>query len=597
MTRYIEEVDRTHSCGRLRAGDGGAEVVLFGWVHGRRDLGGCVFVDLRDREGITQIVFDPNDSPAEAFELAGRIRPEWTVAVSGRVRSRGKNVNRNMPTGEIEVLGTDLHVFSRAEVPPFQIEDGVDAREELRLKHRYLDLRRPEMTRRLEVRHRITQLVRRHLADEGFWELETPMMIKNTPGGARNFLVPSRLTPRAFYALAESPQIYKQLYMVAGYDRYFQVVRCFRDEDLRGDRQPEFTQIDVEMSFVAPRHIFDAIEGMLAVLLREIVGFEPRRPFASMSYAEAMARFGSDKPDLRYGLELCDLTGIVREHGGGGLSMFADAVSGGGKVKCIVAPPEAKLSRKDGDELEAKVKEMGGAGLARAKVGADGSWSQTPLAKRIDPAMREAINRKAGAAEGAVLLIQFGPESRVHTILGGLRTHLASRLGIIPPDRWELLWVTDFPLFERSEETGEVVACHHPFSAPSPEDLDKLESDPLACRARAYDLVLNGVEVGGGSIRIHESDVQARVFKALGISDEEAREKFGFLLTALEFGAPPHGGIALGLDRLVMLLTGCDSIREVIPFPKTTSGQCLMSGSPSGISERQLAELKLKLVE
>ncbi len=595
MRHYIEEIDRTHLCGQPRMSDEGREVVLFGWIASRRDLGGCVFIDLRDRTGVTQVVFDPNDSPTEAFEVAGRVRPEWAVAVSGRVRSRGGNVNRNLATGEIEVLGSELHVFNRSEVPPFQLIDGVDAREELRLQHRYLDLRRPEMVRRLEVRHRVTQLVRQHLVGEGFWELETPLMIKNTPGGARNFLVPGRLTPRAFYALAESPQIYKQLYMVAGYDRYFQVVRCFRDEDLRGDRQPEFTQIDVEMSFVAPRHIFAVIEGMATAILKDAVGFEPARPFARMSYAEAMARFGSDKPDLRYGMELTDLTGLVREHGGGGVGMFSEALDAGGVVKCILAPAEANLSRKDVDGLEAKVKEMGGAGLARAKLGPGGEWTQSPLAKRIEPGLRDAINQAAGASENAVLLIQFGPASRVHTILGGLRTHLAAKLGLIPKDRWELLWVTDFPMFERSEESGAVVACHHPFTSPNAQDLDKLETDPLACRARAYDLVLNGVEVGGGSIRIHDSAVQARVFRALGISDSEAREKFGFLLDALQYGAPPHGGIALGLDRLVMLLTGAESIRDVIPFPKTTSGQCLMSGAPSAVTERQLAELRLKL--
>lgn len=594
-SKYIEQVDRTHSCGQLRASDDGAQVVLFGWVDGRRDLGGCVFVDLRDRDGVTQVVFDPNDTPEAVFSMAGKIRPEWVVAMRGTVRSRGKNANKMMPTGEVEILADDLFVFNSSPVPPFEIIDGVDAREELRLQHRYLDLRRPEMVARLRTRHQVMQSVRRYLSDEGFWELETPMMIKNTPGGARNFLVPSRLMTRSFYALAESPQIYKQLFMVAGYDRYFQIVRCFRDEDLRGDRQPEFTQIDMEMSFVSPRHIFQVVEGLMTSILDDVVGFKPTRPFPSMPYSEAMSRFGTDKPDLRFGLELVDLSPTVRKHAGGGIGMFADAVEQGGVVKCIVAPAEAKLSRKDVDLLEAKVKEMGGAGLARAKLAADGSWTQSPLAKRVEQEMREAINSVAEASEGDVLLIQFGAESRVHTILGGLRTHLAQKLGLIDKDKWKMLWVTDFPMFEASEETGKIQACHHPFTAPHPDDLETLETEPLATRSRAYDLVLNGVEVGGGSIRIHDSSVQARVFKALGIGDEESQEKFGFLLKALQFGAPPHGGLAIGLDRLVMLLSGCDSIRDVIPFPKTTSGQCLMSGSPSNISERQLQELKIKL--
>ncbi len=594
-SKYIEQVDRTHTCGELRLSDEGEEVVLFGWIDGRRNLGGCVFLDLRDRDGLTQIVFDPNDTPADVFSAAGKVRSEWVVAIKGKVRSRGENANRNMPTGEVEILADDLFVFNSSPVPPFEVVDGVDAREELRLTHRYLDLRRPEMVARLRTRHKVMQAVRRYLSDEGFWELETPMMIKNTPGGARNFLVPSRLMPRNFYALAESPQIYKQLFMVAGYDRYFQIVRCFRDEDLRGDRQPEFTQIDMEMSFVSPRHIFQVVEGLMVDILAGVVGYKPERPFPTMSYSEAMSRFGSDKPDLRFGLELVDLTPAVREFAGGGIGMFADAVDKGGVVKCIVAPADAKLSRKDVDLLEAKVKEMGGAGLARAKIAEDGSWTQSPLAKRVEKDMRQAINTAAKASTGDVLLIQFGPESRVHTILGGLRIHLGQKLGLVDKNKWEMLWVTDFPMFETSEETGQIQACHHPFTAPHPDDIDTLESDPLATRARAYDLVLNGVEVGGGSIRIHDSFVQARVFKALGISDEEAREKFGFLLDALQFGAPPHGGLAIGLDRLVMLLSGCDSIRDVIPFPKTTSGQCLMSGSPSNISERQLQELKIKL--
>jgi len=592
---YVEAIDRTHSCGQLTLADVGAEVVLFGWVAGRRDLGGCVFVDLRDREGVTQVIFDPEAS-GPAFGLSAEIRPEWVVAVTGHVRSRGeRNRNQKLKTGEIEVLAVDMAVFNRSETPPFQIEDGVDAREELRLQHRALDLRRPEMVRRLRLRHEVTSLVRRHLSEEGFFEIETPMLVKHTPGGARNFLVPSRLQPRSFYALAESPQIFKQLLMVAGYERYFQVVRCFRDEDLRGDRQPEFTQVDVEMSFVTPRHIQAAIEGMMARIFREALGIELPLPLPVMPYSEAVSRFGSDKPDLRFALPLYDLTELVRAHAGGGLPMFAEAIESGSVIKALVAPAEANLSRKDTDALEAKVKEMGGAGLARAKVEPDGSWSQGALGKKITPELRLAINALTEAVPGSVLLLQLGPAKRVNTILGGLRLHLGHSLKLIPEDRHALLWVVDFPLFERSEETGEIVACHHPFTAPHPDDLERLESDPLACRARAYDLVLDGVEVGGGSIRIHDSGLQARVFKALGIGPDEAREKFGFLLDALRFGAPPHGGIALGMDRLIMLLSGAASIRDVIAFPKTTSGQCLLTGAPGPANPRQLMDLHIRL--
>jgi aspartyl-tRNA synthetase len=594
LVEFIEENRRTHSCGELRGGDLEKEVVLYGWVLKRRDLGGCIFVDLRDRDGITQVIFDPHQAP-DAFQAAGEIRPEWVIGIVGKVRSRGDNINKKMPTGEVEVLGTRLEVFNKSNTPPFLIEDGVDAREELRLTYRYLDLRRSEMSSKMIQRHHISQQIRQNLSEQGFLELETPVLIKNTPGGARNFLVPSRLSPRNFYALAESPQIYKQLFMVAGFERYFQIVRCFRDEDLRGDRQPEFTQIDMEMSFVTCQDVFRIVERLMIGIFEKVLKTTPQSPFVTMSYDQAVNRFGSDKPDTRFGLELIDFTEIVRKHNGGGLGLLKDAVEAGGVVKGICLPPEAGMSRSEVDKLEVKVKEMGGQGLARAKVGPEDNWTQSPLAKRIEPEMCKEFNSQAKAVSGSQLLMQIGPINKVNTILGGLRIHLAEKLDLIPDDKWDLLWITDFPMFETSEETGEIVACHHPFTCPHPEDLDLLESDPLSCRALAYDLVLNGVEVGGGSIRIHDSAIQARVFKAMGISDQEAEEKFGFLLKALQFGAPPHGGIALGLDRLVMLLTKSLSIRDVIPFPKTTSGQCLMSGAPASVSDRQLAELYLHI--
>ncbi len=594
MTNFIQEHRRTHTCGQLRQEDIDQEVVLYGWVASRRDLGGCVFVDLRDRNGITQIVFDP-DVSAENFELAGRIRPEWVLGLRGQVRSRGDNANDRIPTGAIEILAHEIAVLNQAKTPPFLIADQVDAKEDLRLRHRYLDLRRPEMVARMVKRHAITQEIRATLAGEGLLELETPFMIKNTPGGARNFLVPSRMSAGSFYALAESPQIYKQLFMVAGYDRYFQIVRCFRDEDLRGDRQPEFTQIDIEMSFITPADIYRLSEGLMAALFHVAQDVKITRPFPTLTYAQAMSRFGSDKPDTRFGLELTDLTEVVKKHDGGGLGMMKGAVDQGDVVKCLCLPAENSLSRKDVERLEAKVKEMGGMGLARAKITAEGTWSQSPLAKRVTESMRAEINELAGATEGCMLLFQIGAEAKVHTLLGGLRLELARHFDLIPKDRWDLLWVTEFPMFETSEESGEITACHHPFTLPHPDDVDLLETDPLACRAQAYDLVLNGVEVGGGSLRIHDAEIQARVFTALGISDQEAQEKFGFLLEALQYGAPPHGGIAFGLDRLVMLLTGSNSIRDVIAFPKTTSGQCLMSGSPSKITEEQCQQLHLAL--
>jgi aspartyl-tRNA synthetase len=597
VPRFISELKRTHTCGQLGDADLGKEVVLYGWVNNRRDHGGAVFIDLRDRDGLTQVVFEEDVRP-EVHELAGQLRLEFCVGVRGKVVSRGANVNPKLVTGRIEVHATDLEIFNRSEPTPFPIEDAIDTSEEKRLQHRYLDLRRAPLQRSLITRARVNHLTRGYFSELGFLELETPFMVKYTPGGARNFLVPSRLNPGKFYALAESPQLFKQLYMIAGFDRYFQVVRCFRDEDLRLDRQPEFTQIDVEMSFIEQDDVFQAIEGLVVRLWREVLGVEIPRPFPRLPFAESMARYGNDKPDLRFGLPHVVLTDIVKAHGGGGVPMMDEAVKAGGIVKALCVPASANLSRTETDKLEEYVKGMGAKGLARAKVGETGDWTQSPLAKNITPDMRHAINAACGAAAGDLLLFQFGKESVVHTVLANLRVHLAKRLGLIPEygsgGKWEFLWVVNPPLFEYDEESGHWAAAHHAFTRPHDHDLQYLETDPGRVNCHRYDLVLNGFELGGGSIRLHDPDVQRRVFKAMGISDEEARSKFGFLLDALRMGAPPHGGIALGMDRLVMLLTGAESLRDVVAWPKTQKGTDLMTGAPGDVDGKQLREVYVK---
>jgi aspartyl-tRNA synthetase len=593
---FLFDIKRTHDCGALRAPDAGSTVVLFGWVAARRDHGGCVFIDLRDRGGLTQVVFEPQAS-SDAHTLAGELRNEFCIGIVGKVQERGGHRNPNLATGDIEVRADRLTVFSRAETPPFEIGDDA-ANETIRLKHRYLDLRRPALQKNFLVRSQIYQTARRHFAGNGFAEIETPFMVKYTPGGARNFLVPSRLNAGQFYALAESPQIFKQLFMVAGFDRYFQIVRCFRDEDLRLDRQPEFTQIDVEMSFVVEEDIYQIIEGLMTALWKDVLGISLATPFHRLSYAEAMGKYGSDKPDLRFDLPLFDLTEAVRSHAGGGVELLRAAVATpshivkGWKLPAAVA---AKMSRAELDKLEEYVKGFGARGLARARVAADGTWTQSPM-KTITEGLRVAINQAAEAVEGDLLFFQFGSKKLVNAVLGGLRLHLADKFGLIPAGQWRFAWVTDFPLFEEAEG-GHLVAAHHPFTSPAASDFDKLESDPGAVRARAYDLVLNGNEIAGGSIRIHRSDVQARVFRALGLSEEDAHAKFGFLLDAFRYGPPPHGGIAAGLDRLAMLLCGADSLRDVIAFPKTQKGTDLLTEAPSAVSHKQLDELHIALKE
>ena len=591
--RLISEVKRTHMCGELREDHLGREVVLMGWVANHRDHGGAVFIDLRDRSGLVQVVFDQADGEG-AHATADRCRHEWVIGIIGKVRSRGDKVNPKMATGAVEVVAGHIEVFSTAETPPFEIDDHVDTAEDKRLVHRYLDLRRGPLQRNLALRSQLSQVARRSLAEQGFLELETPYMVKYTPGGARNFLVPSRLTPGSFYALAESPQLFKQLFMVAGFDRYFQIAKCFRDEDLRQDRQPEFTQIDVELSFGDELDVQTTMETVMRTMWREALGVELPESFPRMTYDEAMRRFGSDKPDLRFGLEHVTLTDLVEAHDGGDTPLFKQAVDTGGIVKAMRVPKTHALSRKDLDLLEQEAKGVGASGLGRAKVAEDGQWTQSPFAKTMSDELRAEINAACAAEPGDLLLFQFGPARRVHTVMSHLRLHLGRKLELVPDDQWSVLWVVEFPLFEHDEATGTYAAAHHPFTSPRPEDVDRLTTEPGACRARAYDLVLNGNEIAGGSVRIHQPSVQAKVFEALGIGPQEQRAKFGFLLDALSYGAPPHAGIAAGLDRLVMLAAKAQSLRDVIPFPKTQKGTDLMSGCPTPVAPDQLAEVFVK---
>jgi len=626
LARFIDELKRTHDCGALRASDIGKEIVLFGWVANRRDHGSLVFVDLRDRGGVTQIVFDPETSK-QAHDVANSLRPEWVVGIRGTVRSRGEQfskkegklvsaANPNIPTGEIEISVLEATVFNKAETPPFALEDAVDTREEVRLEYRYLDLRRQPLQRALRMRHNVNLATRNYLSAQGCMEIETPFLVKYTPGGARNFLVPSRLHASKFYALAESPQLFKQLFMVAGFDRYFQIVRCFRDEDLRIDRQPEFTQIDIELSFVNQDELFGLVEGLVFTIWKAALGidlheFYPEGRFPRLKFDDSMRDYGNDKPDLRFALPHVDITDVVIEHDGGGVPFWtpiAEKFKSNAYrrdlpaeiVKALVVPASAPLSRTDQEKLEQLAKGMGAGGLARAKVGPDGTWVQSPLAKSVTPEMARAINAATGAKEGDLLLFQFGKTSLVHMVLANLRVHLGKKLGLIPEvghgGKWNFLWVVEPPLFEYDDENKRWAAAHHAFTRPHDDHVDLIESDPGKVLCYRYDLVLNGFEIAGGSIRLHDPDVQARVFAALGIKDQEAQEKFGFLLSALRFGAPPHGGIALGMDRIAMLLAGTESIRDVIAFPKTQKGTDLMSDAPSQVGPHQLAELRIRTV-
>ncbi len=571
----------------------GERVTLAGWVHRRRDHGGLVFIDLRDRSGLAQVVFSPDVEKA-VHEKAHELRSEFVISISGLLRKRPEGTaNANLPTGQVEVYADRLEVLNAAKTPPFLIEDDEPVSEMQRLKYRYLDLRRPFMQRNLMLRHKVTSATRRYLDDNGFLEVETPVLTKSTPEGARDYLVPSRVNPGQFFALPQSPQLFKQLLMVSGFDRYYQITKCFRDEDLRADRQPEFTQIDIETSFLDRDELLPLMEGLVARVFKESLGVELETPFPRMGYAEAMRRFGVDKPDTRFGLEFIELSDLCREVD---FKVFREAVEKGGLVNALCVEDGASMSRSELDALTEFVKVYGAKGLAWVKLNEDG-W-QSPIAKFFTDEQKAAIEQRAGAKKGDLLLFGADKARIVHASLGNLRNHLAEKLGLIPEGKYNFLWVTDFPLLEYDDDAGRWIAMHHPFTSPLDEDLDKLSDEASAAqvRAKAYDLVLNGIELGGGSIRIHRQDVQSRMFALLGIGEEEARQKFGFLLDALQFGAPPHGGIAFGLDRMIMLMTGSDSIRDVIAFPKTQRAQDLMCDAPGEVSERQLQELHVKVV-
>ncbi|MGL5268975.1 MAG: aspartate--tRNA ligase [Selenomonadaceae bacterium] len=586
----LEGLKRSHHCGQLRQSDESQEVVLCGWVSRRRDHGGLIFVDLRDRSGLVQVVFSEEKMGEEAFHKAETLRSEFVVAVRGTVSARSEEtVNPHMETGAIEVYSLELRILNKAKTPPFYIQDNLDVDETLRLKYRYLDLRRPEMQKNIILRHRVTKVMRDYFDRNGFLEIETPMLTKSTPEGARDYLVPSRVNPGKFYALPQSPQIFKQILMVAGYEKYFQIVRCFRDEDLRADRQPEFTQLDIEMSFIDQEEILTMMEGMVTELFDRSIGAKVSAPMMRMTWEDAMDKYGSDKPDLRFDMQLMNLSEVVR---GSDFKVFESILENGGQVKAINVKGYAAIPRRELDGLVDYVGNYGAKGLAWFQYAEEGLKS--PIKKFFSDEILAKIQAATQAETGDLLLIIADKPSVVAHALGELRLEMARRRNLIDPDKLSFLWVVDFPMFEYSETENRWMAMHHPFTAPRDEDVQYLLTDPGRVKAKAYDMVLNGTEIGGGSLRIYNSELQEKVFEALGLSEEEARLKFGFMLDAFEYGTPPHGGLAFGLDRLVMIMAQRDSIRDVIAFPKTQSASCMMTQAPSEVDGKQLQELSIR---
>ena len=591
MAESMQGLHRSHRCTEVNNTMIGNTVTVMGWVQKSRNKGGIIFVDLRDRSGILQVIFEEANCGEESFAKAEKLRSEFVVAITGEVAKRGGAVNENLATGDIEVIAKDIRILAEADTPPFPIEENSKTKEDLRLKYRYLDLRRPDLQKNIMMRSKVTTLVRSFMADEGFIEIETPTLCKSTPEGARDYLVPSRIHPGEFYALPQSPQIYKQLLMCSGYDRYFQIARCYRDEDLRADRQPEFTQIDMELSFVDVDDVIDVNERLLAKLFKEVIGVDVQLPIQRMTYKEAMERFGSDKPDLRFGMELCDVTDVVKDCE---FVVFKNAIEAGGSVRGINAEGQGAMPRKKIDALVDFAKGYGAKGLAYIAIHEDGTMKSS-FAKFMKDEEMQALVAKMNGKPGDLLLFAADKSKLVYDVLGALRLEIADQLGLLKKDEYRFVWITEFPLLEWSEELGRYQAMHHPFTMPMEEDLQYIESDPGRVRAKAYDIVLNGTEIGGGSVRIHQDDIQEMMFKALGFTMERAYDQFGFLLNAFKYGVPPHAGLAYGLDRLVMLMAKEDSIRDVIAFPKVKDASCLMSEAPNTVDAKQLEELGIEV--
>lgn len=593
MAESMQGLHRSHRCTEVNNTMIGNTVTVMGWVQKSRNKGGIIFVDLRDRSGILQVIFEEANCGKISFAKAEKLRSEFVVAITGEVAKRGGAVNENLATGDIEVIAKDIRILAEADTPPFPIEENSKTKEDLRLKYRYLDLRRPDLQKNIMMRSKVTTLVRSFMADEGFIEIETPTLCKSTPEGARDYLVPSRIHPGEFYALPQSPQIYKQLLMCSGYDRYFQIARCYRDEDLRADRQPEFTQIDMELSFVDVDDVIDVNERLLAKLFKEVIGVDVQLPIQRMTYKEAMERFGSDKPDLRFGMELCDVTDVVKDCE---FVVFKNAIEAGGSVRGINAEGQGAMPRKKIDALVDFAKGYGAKGLAYIAIHEDGTMKSS-FAKFMKDEEMQALVEKMQGKPGDLLLFAADKSKLVYDVLGALRLEIANQLGLLKKDEYRFVWITEFPLLEWSEELGRYQAMHHPFTMPMEEDLQYIESDPGRVRAKAYDIVLNGTEIGGGSVRIHQDDIQEMMFKALGFTMERAYDQFGFLLNAFKYGVPPHAGLAYGLDRLVMLMAKEDSIRDVIAFPKVKDASCLMSEAPNTVDAKQLEELGIAIAK